>query len=225
MNPGRKILAVVPHPDDEVLGCGGTIKRHTKQGDQVFLCIGTKAYTPDWTEEFLKERPKEVEKANKILGVTTSYFLDFPSVKVDTIPQKEVNDAIARVVKEIRPEIVYIPHGGDLNQDHRIFFGAALVACRPIPGSSVKQIFSYEALSETEWGNELTPFVPNAYVDITQEISAKKEAMEAYGSELREFPHPRSLRAIDVLAQKRGSEAGMEYAEAFMVIRHLWAGT
>ncbi|MBI2113455.1 MAG: PIG-L family deacetylase [Candidatus Wildermuthbacteria bacterium] len=225
MNSPRKILAVVPHPDDEVLGCGGTIKRHTLRGDQVFLCIGTKAYTPDWTEEFLAERPNEIEKAGNILGIAKTYFLDFPSVKVDTIPQKEVNDAISKIVKEVRPEIMYIPHGGDLNQDHRIFFGASLVASRPIPGSSVREIYSYEALSETEWGNELTPFVPNAYVDISKEILAKKEAMSCYKSELREFPHPRSLRAIEALAQKRGSEAGMEYAEAFMVIRRLWAGT
>ncbi|MBI1984587.1 MAG: PIG-L family deacetylase [Candidatus Wildermuthbacteria bacterium] len=217
-----KILVIAPHPDDEVLGCGGTIKKHAEKGDQVFLCIGTKAYTPDWTEEFMRERVHEIELANKTLGISKTYFLDFPTVKVDTIPQKEVNDAIARVVKEIRPEVMYIPHGGDLNQDHRIFFGASLVAGRPIPGSSVKQIFSYEALSETEWGNELTPFVPNAYVDIAEEIGAKKEAMQAYKSELREFPHPRSLKAIEALAQKRGSEAGMEYAEAFMVIRHLW---
>lgn len=217
-----KILVIAPHPDDEVLGCGGTIKKHVLQGDEVFLCIGTKAYTPQWSEEFIKERPHEIERANKVLGVKKTYFLDFPSVKVDTIPQKEVNDAIFKVVKEVQPEVMYIPHGGDLNQDHRIFFAASLVAGRPLPGSSIKEIFSYEALSETEWGNELTPFVPNGFVDISKSINAKKEAMSAYKSELREFPHPRSLKAIDALALKRGSEAGMEYAEAFMIIRFLW---
>lgn len=217
-----KILVIAPHPDDEVLGCGGTIKKHVLQGDEVFLCIGTKAYIPQWSEEFIKERPNEIERANKALGVKKTYFLDFPSVKVDTIPQKEVNDAISKVVKEVQPEIMYIPHGGDLNQDHRIFFAASLVAGRPLPGSSIKEIFSYEALSETEWGNELTPFVPNGFVDISKSINAKKEAMSAYKSELREFPHPRSLKAIDALALKRGSEAGMEYAEAFMIIRFLW---
>ncbi len=221
MNSPTKILVIAPHPDDEVLGCGGTIKKHTANGDQVFLCIGTKAYSPEWSEEFIKNRVGEIENANKVLGVTKTYFLDFPTVKVDTIPQKEVNDAILKVVKEVQPEILYIPHGGDLNQDHRIFFGASLVAGRPIPGSPVKEIFSYEALSETEWGNELTPFVPNFYVDITKEIEAKKEAMSSYKSELREFPHPRSLQAIEALAQKRGSEAGMERAEAFMTIRIL----
>ena len=221
MNP-TKVLVIAPHPDDEVLGCGGTVRRHVAKGDEVFLCIGTKAYTPEWSEEFIQERAKEVERANSILGVKKTYFLDFPSVRLDTVPQKEVNDALLKIVKEVNPEIVYIPHGGDLNQDHRLLFAAALVASRPLPNSPVKQLFSYEALSETEWGNELTPFIPNAYVDITNGIVAKKEAMAAYKSELREFPHPRSLKAIEALAVKRGSEAGMEYAEAFMVIRSLW---
>ncbi len=218
----KKVLVIVPHPDDEVLGCGGTIKKHTSQGDEVFLCIGTKAYTPEWSEEFLKERPNEIERANKILGITKTYFLDFPTVKVDTIPQKEINDAILKVVKEVRPEILYIPHGGDLNKDHRIFFECALVVGRPLPGSSIREMYSYEALSETEWGSVLTHFVPNYYVDISKEIEAKKDAMAAYKSEIREFPHPRSLQAIEALATKRGSEAGMERAEAFMIIRYLW---
>lgn len=216
-----KILIIAPHPDDEVLGCGGTIKKHVQRGDKVFLCIGTVAYTPEWSEEFIAQRPKEIEASNKVLLIEKTYFLNFPTVKVDTIPQKEVNDAIARVVKEVQPEILYIPHGGDINQDHRVFFAASLVAARPIPNCSVKEIFSYEALSETEWGNELTPFVPNAYVDITKEIEAKKQAMSSYQSELRKFPHPRSLEAIEALAQKRGSEAGMERAEAFMTVRIL----
>jgi len=215
------ILVIAPHPDDEVLGCGGTIRKHTERGDTVFLCIGTVAYTPDWSEEFIAQRPHEIDAANRALGIERTYFLNFPTVKVDLIPQKEVNDSISRVVKEVKPEILYIPHGGDLNQDHRVFFAASLVAGRPIPGCPVKEIFSYESLSETEWGNELTPFVPNAYVDIAPELAFKKLAMSFYKSELRAFPHPRSLEAIEALARKRGSEAGMEYAEAFMTVRIL----
>ncbi|RLA93713.1 MAG: PIG-L family deacetylase, partial [Deltaproteobacteria bacterium] len=93
-----KILIIAPHPDDEVLGCGGTIAKHTKEGDEVYLCIVTKGYTPDWSEEFIKNRPKEIEKANKILGIKKTYFLDYPTVKLDTIPQKELNEAISKVV-------------------------------------------------------------------------------------------------------------------------------
>ncbi len=147
--------------------------------------------------------------------------MNFDTVKVDTYPQKEVNDALLKIVKEVQPEMLYIPHRGDLNKDHRIFFECALVAARPLPNSSVKEIFSYEVLSETEWGNSFSPFVPNRYVDISKEIEAKKEAMAVYQSEVKEFPHPRSLKAIEVLAQKRASEAGVEYAEAFEVIQSI----
>ena len=218
-----KILVIAPHPDDEVLGCGGTIKKHTFAGDTVFLCIGTKAYTPDWSEEFLRERPKEIERANQVLGIAKTYFLDFPTVKVDTIPQKEVNDALAKIVKEVAPEIVYLPHGGDLNRDHRIFFEAGLVASRPLPGNPVKKILSYESLHATAWGGIGKPFVPNFYINITEELTVKLAAMQCYGSELQESPHPRSLKGIEVLAQKRGMEAGMMYAEAFMLIRKIVA--
>src|SRR3989338_2819226 len=131
-----KVLVIAPHPDDEVLGCGGTVRRHVAKGDEVFLCIGTKAYTPEWSEEFIKERVNEVERANKILGVKKTYFLDFPSVKLDTIPQKEVNDALLKVVKEVQPEVVYIPHVGDLIQDPLFLFSAAFVSSRPLPNST-----------------------------------------------------------------------------------------
>lgn len=215
------ILVIAPHPDDEVLGCGGTIKKHATSGDRVYVCFGTKAYEPEWSKEFIANRPKEIEKASQILGITKSYFLDFPTVKTDTFPQKEINDAILKVLKEVQPEILYIPHGGDLNLDHKIFFESTLVAARPLPGSTVKKIYSYEVLSETEWGGTFKSFLPNVYINITQELEAKKEAMKAYESELKEFPHPRSLEGIDILAKKRGSEVGFLAAESFMLIREI----
>jgi LmbE family N-acetylglucosaminyl deacetylase len=130
-----KILVIAPHPDDEVLGCGGTIAKYAKKGENVYLCIVTKAYAPEWSEEFLKNRPKEIKKANKILGIKKTYFLGVPTVKLDTIPQKELNEAILRVLNKIKPEIVYLPHMGDLNKDHRLVFQAAMVALRPKPRS------------------------------------------------------------------------------------------
>lgn len=216
-----KVLVIAPHPDDEVLGCGGTIKKHATKGDEVYVCYGTKAYTPDWTEEFIGKRTKEIEEANASLGIQKSYFLDFPTVKVDTVPQKEVNDKIFKVIKEVGPEVLYISHGGDLNKDHQIFFEASLVASRPVPGASIKQVLSYEALSETEWGRIMEPFAPTVYQDITDTLQDKLKAMEAYKSELREFPHPRSLKGIEVLAQKRGAEVGVSAAEAFVLIRQV----
>lgn len=215
-----KILIIAPHPDDEVLGCGGTVAKHSKRGDEVYLCIVTKAYTPDWSEEFLKNRSKEIEKANKILGIKKTYFLNYPTVKLDTFPQKELNEAISKVVAEIKPDVAYIPHKGDLNKDHRLIFESSLVATRPV-NHKVKRILSYETLSETEWGQSIEPFIPNVYVDVSEIFEKKIEAMKAYESELKQCPHPRSLEIIEALAKKRGSEVGVKFAEAFILIREI----
>lgn len=219
MKPARmkKFLVVSAHPDDEVLGCGGTIKRLTSEGHEVHLCFITKAYTPDWSEKFLKDREQHIKNACAILGVKKFYKLDFPTAKLDTVPQKSINDALGKVVREIEPHTVFLPFGGDLNIDHRITFECGLVVCRPINGCTVKQLYVYEALSETEWGIQL--FQPTLYMDITQTIDDKWKAMQAYTTELKDFPHPRSREVIEALAVKRGSEAGLKRAEAFTPIR------
>lgn len=215
-----KILVIAPHPDDEVLGCGGTIAKYTKIGNKVYLCVATKGYAPDWSEEFLDNRPKEIEKSNKALGFMKTYFLDYPTVKLDATPQKDLNEAISKVLDEVKPDIVYIPHKGDLNKDHRLIFESFLVAARPI-NNSVKRILSYETLSETDWGQPIESFTPNVYVDISETFDKKIKAMKAYGSELKNCPHPRSLEIIEALAKKRGSEIGVKFAEAFMLIREI----
>lgn len=212
------ILIIAPHPDDEVLGCGGTIAKYKGKNDKIYLCIVTKAYTPDWSEEFLKNRPNEIAKSNKILGIHRTFFLDYPTVKLDTIPQKELNDSISKIIHTVKPQIVYIPFKGDLNKDHQIVCETSLVALRP-HDHKVQKILSYEILSNTEWGGMPESFVPTVYVDITDTFTIKIEAMKAYKSELRTFPHPRSLQGIEILARKRGSEAGVKYAEAYKLIR------
>lgn len=218
----KNILVLAPHPDDEVMGCGGAIARHAQNGDAVYLLIVTKAYTPEWSEEFIKNRPKEVAAANKILGIKKTFFLDFPTVKLDTIPQKTLNAAIEKVIKEVAPDIMYIPHKGDLNRDHRLVFEAALVANRPFHNPNpVGKIMSYEVLSETDWGQALDVFVPGVYVDISDVFDKKKEAMRVYSSELKEYPHPRSIEIIEALAKKRGSECGFKMAEGFTVVREI----
>lgn len=215
-----KILVIAPHPDDEVLGCGGTIAKYTNRGDEVCICIVTKGYTPDWSEELIENRPKNVEKANKCLGIKKTYFLDYPAVKLDTIPQKELNDVISKVMNDVGPDIVYMPHKGDLNKDHRLVFESSLVAMRPT-NHKIKRILSYETLSETEWGRSIEPFIPDVYVDISETFKQKIEAMKAYESELMDYPHPRSLEIIETLAKLRGSEVGVKLAETFMLIREI----
>jgi len=214
------ILVIAAHPDDEVLGCGGTIAKYAKHDNNVYLCVVTKAYLPDWSKEFLKNRPKEVEKANKILGIKKTYFLDYPTVKLDTIPQKELNESIYKIIKKVNPEIIYVTHKGDLHKDHRIVFESVLVSSRPMD-NHIKKILSYESLSETEWGQEFGAFKPNVYENISDTLKIKLEAMKAYKSELKKYPHPRSLESIEYLSRKRGSEICIDYAEAFMLIREI----
>ncbi len=213
-----RILVIAPHPDDEVLGCGGTIKKFAEAGHELYLCVATKAYTPEWSEAFIKSREKEIAAAGKILGIKQTFFLDMPTVKLDTIPQKELNFKIGTIVSRVAPDVLYIPYGGDLNHDHRLIFEACLVAARPV-GDKIKKILAYETPSETEWG--LKPFWPNCYVDISETLPAKLEAMQGYASEIRPYPHPRSLENISVLAKKRGAEVGLAAAEAFALIREI----
>ncbi|WP_424017676.1 PIG-L deacetylase family protein [Halorientalis pallida] len=210
-------LVIAPHPDDEVLGCGGTIRRYVDDGEEVHLCIVTEGYTPEWSEDHLRKRPEEIAAATETLGIADWHELSYPSVKLDTVPQKEINDDIAGLVDSLEPDTVFLPHYVDLNHDHEIVFEAGLVAARPQSG--VDRILAYETLSESEWGSPSGNFDATVYVDIATTIDAKIEAMNAYESEVREFPHPRSERAIRALATKRGSEAGYEAAEAFELIR------
>jgi len=214
------ILVIAPHADDEVLGCGGTIGRFSSEGNRVTLCIVTKPYPPDWSSNYIKKKNVEIEKSNEKLGIKRTISLGFPTVKLDTVPQKEINNALAIAIEEEKPDLVFIPHNGDLNKDHRIVHEAALVATRPVC-SSVKKILAYEILSETEWGYSIAQFQPGVYVDISGFIEIKKDAMEFFETELREAPHPRSIDLITALAMKRGSEIGVHYAEAFMLIREI----
>jgi LmbE family N-acetylglucosaminyl deacetylase len=213
-----KVLVIAPHPDDEVLGCGGTIAKFSSEGHEIALCIVTKAYAPEWTEKYLLQKTNEIKKSNEVLGITQTFFLDFPTIKLDAIRQKEINDAITGIILNFKPDIVFIPHKGDLNRDHRIVFQSSLVALRPVQHKT-RQILSYEVPSETEWGREIYPFVPQAYVDVTAWISKKIDAMRAYQTELKDCPHPRSVEVIEALGRIRGSEIFVPYAEAFMVIR------
>lgn len=218
-----KVLVIAPHPDDEVLGCGGTIAKHTSSGDEVYLCVVTVAYSPRWPKEELVKRKKEVFKSSKVLGIKQVYFLDFPTIKLDITPQVELNDAISKVLALVNPEMVYIPHKGDINKDHRLVFDAAIVAVRSKPSAVVKKVLCYETLSASSWVPPFqeNAFLPNVYVDISETLDAKLAAMSGYKLEVRQFPHPRSLESIEALAKIRGSTVGVKAAEAFMLVREI----
>jgi LmbE family N-acetylglucosaminyl deacetylase len=220
------ILVVAAHPDDEVLGCGGVIARHVSRGDRVDVVVVTRGAPDLYDENQVKTLRKELEAAHALLGISAVHFLDFPAPRLDLIPSHELADAIGAHITSIRPDIVYIPHRGDLHSDHRCVFSASLVAARPIGSRVVRRLLSYETLSETEWAAPIAEdaFLPSVFVDIRGQLEKKKQAMAAYRSQLREFPHPRSLQGVESLARLRGSTAGVPAAEAFQLIREIEQG-
>jgi N-acetylglucosamine malate deacetylase 1 len=222
----RSVLVIAAHPDDEVLGCGGTIRRHADGGDAVtvlFLTDGVGARNPDDVDTKTRNRQEYAQKAAMILGASAPCFLTFSDNRLDSIPLLDVVQAIEAVIEALQPDIIYTHHGGDLNIDHRVCHEATLTACRPLPDKSVSAIYGFETLSSTEWGGGSfgEAFLPQRFVDIAQSLDQKLEALEAYREEMRPFPHPRSFVAVRALAQMRGSQAGLNAAEAFSVIREI----
>ena len=220
----KSVLVVAAHPDDEVLGCGGTIARHVAEGDLVhvvFMADGVQSRRMDGSEE-LQLRNQARDEALKILGVSECNVLDFPDNRMDSLPLLDVVQALEPIIKQVQPSRVYTHHHGDLNVDHRVTHQAVMTACRPVPGSSVREILAFEVMSSTEWATPgVAPFVPNAFVDISDYLPKKLEALAAYDMEMRPAPHSRCVTNIEALARHRGNCVGVEVAEAFEVIRVL----
>jgi LmbE family N-acetylglucosaminyl deacetylase len=218
----RRILVVAAHPDDEVLGCGGTIARHVAQGDEVkvvFMSDGVTSRGDAVSNEDLERRKKAALEASRILGVNEPGFLRFPDNCMDTVPLLTVVQALEEIVSTIKPSVVYTHYADDLNIDHQITNRAVMTACRPHPGSSVKEIFSFEILSSTEWAPSTSNFSPALFVDITAAVDTKLRALHAYADEMRAYPHSRSYEAAESLAKVRGASVGVNAAEAFYIER------
>jgi len=213
----KKILIIAPHNDDEVLGVGGTIAKHVKQGDKVYIC----SVTIGPNSERATMIRDEALNSHRFLGITKTFFLDLPVVNLAQLPTTEINTAIENVVNEVKPNIAYIPHRGDMHIDHKVVSESSMVALRPLNNPQLEIIYAYETLSETEWDipSASNAFLPNVYSEVTDTIDEKLEAMKFYKSQLYKFPHPRSLRAIKALSEYRGSTIGVEHAESFMLIR------
>lgn len=214
-------LIIAPHPDDEVLGCGGTIRKLSEMGEEVYVLVVTRGKKEMYSEDLILNVRNEAKNAHRILGVTETRFFDFPAPDLDMVSLAEISVAISEVIREYNIETIYLPHYGDIHHDHRVVFQAGLVAARPVNGIPVKSIFCYETLSETEWAAPLSDmaFIPTKFVNITSVFTFKLEAMRCFKSQIRDFPNPRSLKAIEALANLRGSTVGFNYAEAFMTIR------
>ena len=217
------VLVIAPHPDDEILGTGGTIAKRAAQGHDVYVCIFTKGCEPLFHEKYVEKGRSECRKADEYLGVKETIFLDFPAVMLEEVPRYELNDGILGVIQRIKPEEVYVPHRGDMQIDHKIVVDAAMVALRPKYSHKVKRIYAYETLSETGWDipNVMNEFIPTVYEDISDTINKKIEAMNIFQSQLASFPNARSIGAIEALARFRGSTVTLEAAEAFGIVREI----
>lgn len=220
-----KILVIAAHPDDEVLGCGGAISKHTSNGDSVdilFVSDGVNARNSNNPYE-VEKRKKAALSAASILGTNQPIFFDYPDNQLDTVPLLHVIQKIESVISELQPDTIYTHHSGDLNIDHEIVNRAVMTASRSYPGQSVKNIFVFEVVSSTECQglNSNKVFIPNHYVDIDQFLEKKMLAINAYSMEMRDFPHPRSVKAIKSLAAWRGASVGIQNAECFQVIRQI----
>ena len=219
------ILVIVAHPDDEVLGCGGTIARHVKEGDSahiLFLGDGVSS-RGDSDPNLVNARKKSAVKACEALGAAIVGFEKVPDNMFDTVPLLDIVRVVESAKKEINPQIIYTHHGGDLNIDHRITCQAVLTAFRPQPGEEFFEIRAFETNSSTEWSASaiMPPFLPDTFVDITQYLDKLLNAYSCYADEFREEPHARSLEALKIAALRRGREAGIHAAEAFMTLRRI----
>ena len=223
----KKLLVVVAHPDDEALGCGGTIARFTREGCRVSTLILGEGITSRDEKRNRKKRQKEIEElkkqakeANEILETKRVFFFKFPDNRFDTVPMLDIVKVIEKVKKEVKPDIIFTHYEKDLNIDHQITYKAVITAIRPIKGEPVKEIYSFEIPSSTEWSSPLS-FSPDVFFDISKTIDIKLKAVKKYKSELREYPHPRSLEAVELMAKLWGMKVGLNYAEAFMLIRKI----
>jgi N-acetylglucosamine malate deacetylase 1 len=217
------ILILAPHPDDEVLGCGATIKKLSEEGNTVFVLVASRGSKRLYDQTKVEAVRKEALEAHALLGVTKTFFLDFPAPELDTVPLADISREISKVLNENNINVLYLPHRGDIHNDHRVVFNAGLVAARPVGAYSVKEIYAYETLSETEWAAPFADetFIPTCFVNIENSMAVKMEAMKCFKSQLREFPNPRSLETIEALAKFRGATVGFRAAEAFMIIRQI----
>ena len=223
-----KYLIIAAHPDDEVLGCGGSMAKWSKTGSEVHILIlaeGVSARDMHRNRESRKadfsHLAQAAQKAGDILGIASVKLLSYPDNRMDSLDLLDVVKSVEEHIDKIKPEVVVTHHSSDLNIDHQVIHEAVMGACRPQPEQTVKRILSFEVVSSTEWQSSTfgNSFAPNWFEDVSETLELKIKALEAYESEMREWPHVRSIKAVEHLARWRGASVGCEAAEAFILVR------
>jgi LmbE family N-acetylglucosaminyl deacetylase len=225
----KSILVIAAHPDDEVLGCGGTIAKLAANGARVNILIlatgltSRKGFCPEKSADALGVHYERAKQAGRLLGAASVDFADFPDQRLDTLPLLDITQRIEAEVEATNPDTIFTHHGGDLNMDHEVVYRATLTATRPTVGGRVTAVYSYEVPSSTEWAfQKFTPqFRPSVFHDVSATLAYKIQAMQIYESEVRSFPHPRSPEALEAIARRWGSVVGLPAAEAFELVREI----
>lgn len=221
----RKILVVAPHPDDETLGCGGALLKHKSCGDELYWLIVT-GLTKDggYKTAAIRKRQLEIERVSAAYAFSGVFRLGFPTTALDVLSKAEMVKSVGDVIARVKPEIIYMPHRGDVHSDHTVTAEAVVSASKTFRAPFIKKILSYEVVSETEFAApcQAAAFIPNSFTDITGFLEQKLEIMKIYEGELFEHPFPRSLANLKALATFRGATAGSQYAEAFMLMKEIW---
>jgi N-acetylglucosamine malate deacetylase 1 len=219
------VLAISAHPDDETLGCGGSLLRHASDGDKLHWLILTRAFTPNWTQEVVDRESTEVAQVAESYGMCSVHREDFRTMSLDSIPVSNLIDAVRAAIEASRPQIVYLPHFGDVHTDHGAVFTATMSVLKSfyMHKFGVQQVLSFETLSSTEAAPPHTyrSFLPTVYRNISPHLERKIQIMSMYSTEEQPDLYPRGASAIRALARYRGSTIGVEYAEAFSLIRQV----
>lgn len=220
----KRVLVISAHPDDEILGLGGTVAMCAARGDQVTVALIADGNSARYDSEKTEGVRASARQAARELGVSDIRFAGFADQRLDVVPVLQITQWIERLLQEVRPQVIYTHHRGDINRDHQVVYEATLTAARPYSSPFVERILCYETPSATEWAGPSpdTHFVPNVFVDISEHLESKLSAMAAYVTELRPFPHPRSLEALRIRAGHWGSIIGVAAAEPFMLAREIY---
>jgi LmbE family N-acetylglucosaminyl deacetylase len=219
----KTICVIAPHPDDETLGCGGTLLRHQAEGDEIHWCIVTRmTKSVGFTSQEMERRDQEISTVANYYKFSSVHDFGYPTTKLDIIPIGEIIEKFSNIFQTLGPEIVYLPYFADVHSDHRVVFNAAVSSSKWFRCRSIKRLLAYETLSETGFGmSHPQGFGPNVYIDIAPFLDRKIKIMKIYRDQLKDFPFPRSEPAIRALASLRGTAAGCEAAEAFMLLKEI----